>query len=91
MAILYLGARDTGKGIPEDVALRMFTPFYTTKKAGAGLGLAICKQVVEAHRGGIDFESKSGTGTIFTVTLPMKESESLESDLEQTTSLIVGY
>ena len=86
-----LTVSDTGKGIPENVAMRMFTPFYTTKKAGTGLGLAICKQVIEAHRGRIDFESKSGTGTIFTVTLPMKESESLVSDLEQTRSLVIGY
>ncbi len=51
---------DTGNGIPEDIALRIFTPFYTTKKSGTGLGLAICKQVVEAHGGKIVFESEIG-------------------------------
>ena len=89
--VAILTVSDTGKGIPEDVALRMFTPFYTTKKAGTGLGLAICKQVIEAHSGRIDFESKEGRGTVFTVTLPMKESESLESDSVQTTTPVAGY
>jgi signal transduction histidine kinase len=63
MAILTVG--DTGKGIPDDVAQKMFTPFYTTKQSGTGLGLAICKQVVEAHCGRIEFESQLGMGTVF--------------------------
>jgi PAS domain S-box-containing protein len=76
-AILTVG--DTGKGIPDDVALRMFTPFYTTKKVGTGLGLAICKQVVEAHGGRIEFDSKPSGGTVFTVILPMNGSIPIET------------
>ena len=84
-----LTVSDTGNGIPEDVALRMFTPFYTTKQAGTGLGLAICKQVVEAHGGRIEFESEPGKGTVFTVTLPMIGLGSIKKGSEKIMSLAV--
>jgi PAS domain S-box-containing protein len=77
-AIITVG--DTGGGIPADVALRIFTPFYTTKKAGTGLGLAICKQVVEAHGGKIKLESVVGSGTIFTIYLPLSSGLSVEKE-----------
>ena len=82
--------RDTGNGIPDDVALRMFTPFYTTKQAGTGLGLAICKQVVEAHGGRIEFESEPGKGTVFTATLPMIGFDPIKECSEKIMPL-VGY
>ena len=78
-----LTVSDTGNGIPDDVALRMFTPFYTTKKAGTGLGLAICKQVVEAHGGRIEFESRLGSGTVFTVRLPLNKSSDVDEGLKE--------
>ena len=74
---------DTGRGIPLDVASKLFTPFYTTKVTGTGLGLAICKQVVEAHRGRIEFESLVGRGTVFKVTLPTMSVEPLVIDSEK--------
>jgi PAS domain S-box-containing protein len=61
---------DTGRGIPEEAAPRMFEPFYTTKPKGVGLGLAFCKSAVEAHGGTITFRTKKGEGTTFTVTTP---------------------
>jgi two-component system, sporulation sensor kinase D len=76
--------KDTGKGIPNEIALRIFTPFYTTKKSGTGLGLAICKQVVEAHGGKIVFESDIGKGTVFTVLLPLSSSQVVEGKDEVT-------
>lgn len=85
MAILTVV--DTGAGIPDDVAKKMFTPFYTTKISGNGLGLAICKQVVEAHNGSIEFDSESGRGTIFTITLPMKGIDSRKEDPESLMTL----
>ena len=69
MAILTIG--DTGQGISDDIAHSMFTPFYTTKSEGTGLGLPICKQIVEAHGGRITFESKVREGTSFTVAIPL--------------------
>jgi len=63
---------DTGTGIPEDVLEKLFTPFFTTKSKGMGLGLSICKRIVEAHEGTISVESIVGKGTTFTVTLPTK-------------------
>jgi signal transduction histidine kinase len=63
--------KDTGIGISEDILSKLFTPFYTTKSDGMGLGLAFCKQAVETHGGSIAVESKVGVGTTFTIRLPM--------------------
>jgi PAS domain S-box-containing protein len=68
--LVTLRFKDTGQGIPEDVAEKLFTPFYTTKPNGTGLGLAICKQIIEAHGGRIQFYSALGEGTTFTIILP---------------------
>ena len=69
--------RDTGCGIPPDVLPRIFDPFFTTKngpdssgKGGTGLGLSMCKEVIEAHHGRIRVESTVGKGTAFTLKLP---------------------
>ena len=63
---------DTGVGIPEEVLHKLFTPLFTTKAKGQGLGLSVCKRFVEAHGGTISIESKVGEGSTFTVTLPLK-------------------
>ena len=49
------------------------TPLFTTKAKGMGLGLAICKRMIEAHGGTISVESKVGKGTIFTIKIPFKK------------------
>ncbi|MFH1859549.1 MAG: ATP-binding protein [bacterium] len=54
---------DTGKGMSEEEISRMFTPFYTNKATGKGLGMAVVKRLIEAHKGTIDVESKIGAGT----------------------------
>ncbi len=61
---------DTGAGMKKEVLDRLFSPFFTTKSRGTGLGLVICKSFVEAHGGKIGVESIEGVGTSFTVTLP---------------------
>lgn len=61
---------DTGAGIPSQILEKIFTPFYTTKAQGTGLGLPICKKLVELHKGDIRVASSEKTGTVFTVELP---------------------
>jgi signal transduction histidine kinase len=69
--------RDYGCGIPPDKLPHIFEPFYTTKagpdasgKGGTGLGLSLCKDIIEAHRGRIRVDSGVGKGTCFTLKLP---------------------
>ncbi|KAA0003032.1 MAG: hypothetical protein FE048_02490 [Thermoplasmata archaeon] len=69
---IHLMVEDTGKGIPEDEIERIFDPFYRgdTAKGGAGLGLAIVRNIVEGHRGKVWAESSIGKGSIFHILLP---------------------
>jgi two-component system, NtrC family, nitrogen regulation sensor histidine kinase GlnL len=62
---------DEGAGIPAAARARIFDPFFTTKERGLGLGLAICHQVMEQHRGAIQVESEEGRGTTVTCFLPV--------------------
>jgi two-component system sensor histidine kinase DctS len=62
---------DTGPGIAPDVASRLFTPFFTTRPEGMGLGLSLCRTVIEQHGGALDFgPGAGGQGTEFRFTLP---------------------
>ena len=65
--------KDTGVGISKENLAKIFTPFFTTKAQGMGVGLAICKQLVELHGGKIEVESEEDTGSIFTVKLPYND------------------
>jgi two-component system, LuxR family, sensor kinase FixL len=62
---------DAGPGISADIRERIFTPFFTTKSRGTGLGLPTVKRLVEAHRGTVGVESPSDGGTVVTVALPL--------------------
>jgi two-component system, LuxR family, sensor kinase FixL len=62
---------DTGPGIPAAVRERLFTPFFTTKARGTGLGLSTVKRLIEAHNGEIQLESPAAGGTRITVRLPL--------------------
>jgi signal transduction histidine kinase len=75
--MVELTVRDTGSGIPADKLPRIFDRFYTTKsgpdesgKGGTGLGLASCKDIIDAHRGRIRVQSSIGRGTAFIIRLP---------------------
>jgi len=61
---------DTGIGIPEDVIDKVFTPFFTTKNGGTGIGMSLAQKVVAEHWGFLDIESTYGKGTKFKVILP---------------------
>jgi signal transduction histidine kinase len=63
--------RDTGEGISEDVIERIFDPFYSNKAKGTGLGLAVCRKLVDLHNGDIEVRSVEGEGTEVTVHLPV--------------------
>jgi two-component system, LuxR family, sensor histidine kinase DctS len=62
---------DSGCGIDADVAGQLFDPLFTTKSEGLGMGLAICRSVVENHRGRLSFEANPEGGTVFNVLLPL--------------------
>jgi two-component system, NtrC family, sensor kinase len=62
---------DNGPGIPPDKMERIFEPFVSTKGKGMGLGLAICREIVEAHAGRLELESHVGQGTTFTLRVPL--------------------
>jgi len=62
--------RDTGIGISREDMKKLFTPFFSTKAKGMGMGLPICARFVEIHSGSIDVASEEGKGTTFTVKLP---------------------
>jgi PAS domain S-box-containing protein len=63
---------DNGAGIDEEHLERVFEPFFTTKAKGTGLGLTVCQQIVNMHRGSINIQSKKDKGTTVTITLPKK-------------------
>ena len=69
--MLEIEIKDTGEGIAPDIQEKLFTPYFTTKTAGTGLGLAVCKQIVERHDGKIFVESSAGQGTSVFVQLPV--------------------
>ncbi len=70
---IVIAIRDTGSGIPADKLPRIFDPFFTTKPVGegTGLGLSISYGIIERHRGSISVQSKLGTGTTFTIRIPL--------------------
>jgi len=67
-----ISIRDTGFGIPPDMMDKIWIPLHTTKAKGIGLGLPICKRIMEAHGGSISLESAVGKGTTFTLKLPIQ-------------------
>ncbi|CAN5815717.1 hypothetical protein BH18ACI4_BH18ACI4_03690 [soil metagenome] len=63
---------DTGRGIATEDIAKVFEPYYSTKETGTGLGLAIVRKAIDDHGGTISVTSKEGSGTTFTITLPLK-------------------
>jgi two-component system, LuxR family, sensor histidine kinase DctS len=66
---VHIRVADRGSGIDAALAEQVFAPFFTTKAGGLGLGLNICRTIVEAHRGRLSFANRAGGGTVFTLEL----------------------
>ena len=77
-----LTIRDEGTGIPKDILERVFDPYFTTKQAGSGLGLAVSHSIITKHKGRMTVVSTPGEGTEFTVFLPVIEA-SEPNEIEQ--------
>jgi C4-dicarboxylate-specific signal transduction histidine kinase len=67
---------DSGHGIPADKLSDVFEPFFSTKPNGLGMGLAISRSIIEAHRGSIRANNNEACGATFTITLPAAEGDS---------------
>ena len=83
-----LTVRDSGSGIPPEVLPKIFDRYYTTKsgpdatgKGGTGVGLAMCREIVETHQGKIRVESTVGVGTAFTLKLPVAKVDAAAAAL----------
>ena len=74
--------KDNGPGILPENMPKLFEPLFTTKAKGIGLGLAICKSLVEANNGYIEVQSEPGQGSIFTIYLPMESTDKFGIDEE---------
>lgn len=72
-----VSVRDRGKGIAEDVRPRLFEPFFTTRIDGMGMGLAICRSLIEAHGGNLTAENHPEGGAVFRFTLLLEDAEAL--------------
>lgn len=68
---IEVSVRDTGAGLTKEVAEKLFQPFVTTKQAGMGVGLSICRRIVEAHGGRIWADAVPSGGTAFRFTIPV--------------------
>jgi signal transduction histidine kinase len=69
-----VAVRDFGPGIDKDNLERVFQPFFTTKSAGLGIGLALCSSIIKAHRGRIWAENNPDGGATFIFELPIHQS-----------------
>ena len=72
---VILKISDNGQGMDKKTKEKLFTPFFTTKDGGTGLGLSTVKKIVEAHKGSVEIESQPGKGTTITVSFPKKSND----------------
>ena len=71
--IVRVDVSDNGAGVDPIVADRLFTPFVTTKSSGMGIGLSLCKSIIESHNGAIGCAANTPKGATFWFTLPIVE------------------
>jgi len=71
--LLQVSVADTGPGISDEMAEKLFQPFVTTKATGMGMGLSICRGIVEAHGGRLWLEASPGGGAVFRFNVPVAQ------------------
>jgi two-component system, LuxR family, sensor kinase FixL len=76
-AMIVVSVADTGPGVDVDIKARLFQPFITTKSNGMGVGLSVCRTIIEAHGGEIAAENGGGGGTVFRFTVPAADTPSV--------------
>jgi signal transduction histidine kinase len=76
---VLVAVRDTGPGIDGKHLERVFQPFYTTKSSGVGMGLSICRSIIDAHGGRLWTDANEPRGAVFQFTLPGVEKELMNS------------
>lgn len=86
---VQLSIADTGTGLPEPIKARLFSPFSSTKEAGMGIGLSVCREIIESHGGKIWAEANPSGGTTFRFTLPLIQPEELQ-DAEASADPVIG-
>jgi two-component system sensor histidine kinase HydH len=79
---LLMTVADEGQGIPPSVGERIFEPFVSTKESGLGLGLSICRRIVEAHGGTLSAANRQSGGAVFTLRFPIRSSSILQEQPE---------
>ena len=67
---VWVRVADNGLGIEDDARDQIFDPFYTSREEGTGLGLALCRKIVDNHGGSIEVETAAGDGTEFVLVFP---------------------
>ena len=68
---VILQVADNGAGIPDTMKMRIFEPYFSTRKSGTGLGLAICQTIINEHNGSIRMADNEPAGAVFTMILPL--------------------
>lgn len=79
--LIFITVSDTGGGMSREECEKMFDPFFTTRKTGTGLGLAVSHQIVEQHGGVFEVKSRPGQGTVITMILPQKTGTPINIEL----------
>jgi two-component system nitrogen regulation sensor histidine kinase NtrY len=74
--------KDDGRGIPPDVKDKLFTPYFSTKREGTGLGLTIVSSIISDHHGFIRVKNNSPKGSIFIIELPAMKSDAIKVTVE---------
>ena len=77
--LVEIDVADSGPGVPEELRGRIFEPFFTTRDKGTGLGLAVARQIVEAHAGRIEVAERPGGGALFRIALPEARAARMEA------------